>query len=243
MTELINILFNPLSNGIMTVLTGLSVVYWLFMFLMGDGVNLFDADADIDLHPTPDVTDVDGTHDIAHEGSDHANHHHTNTDSHGEPGFFTKAMDYINVGKVPIMLIVTLFKFIGWIITIVSSLFINVASWGIKSVLILIPVFIITFILMHFLTKPLARMFKNIGYNGEEGHDFLGRMGKMRASIEGKKIGSAEFIIQQDPIRLNVVSHNGEKIAYGDDVIIVDESRDKKYYYVTKEITIDNIQN
>jgi len=66
-------------------------------------------------------------------------------------------------------------------------------------------------------------------------------MGKMRASIEGKKIGSAEFIIQQDPIRLNVVSHNGEKIGYGDDVIIVDESKDKKYYYVTKEITINNI--
>jgi len=241
MTELINILFNPLSNGIMTVLTGMSVVYWLFMFLMGDGVHLFDADADIDLHPTPDVTDVDGSHDIATEGVDHAHHHHADTDGHGEPGFFAKAMDYINVGKVPIMLVVTLFKFIGWIITIVSSLFIDVASWGIKSVLILIPVFIVTFILMHFLTKPLAKMFKNIGYNGEESHDFLGRMGKMRASIEGKKIGSAEFIIQQDPIRLNVVSHNGEKISYGDDVIIVDESKDKKYYYVTKEITIDNI--
>ncbi len=241
MTELINILFNPLSNGIMTVLTGLSVVYWLFMFLMGDGVHLFDADADIDFHPSPDVTDVDGTHDVSIEGTDHAHHHYADTDNQAEPGFFSKAMDYINIGKVPIMLIVTLFKFIGWIITIVSSLFINVASWGIKSVLILIPVFIITFILMHFLTKPLAKMFKNIGYNGEESHDFLGRMGKMRASIEGKKIGSAEFIIQQDPIRLNVVSHNGEKIGYGDDVIIVDESKDKKYYYVTKEITINNI--
>ena len=240
MTELINILFNPLSNGIMTVLTGLSVVYWLFMFLMGDGLHLFDADIDVDLHPTPDVSDVDGSHDIDADGSDHP-HHHTDSDTHSEPGFFAKAMDYINVGKVPIMLIVTMFKFVGWAITIVSSLFINIASWGIKSVLILIPVFIVTFFLMHFLTKPLVRMFKNIGYNGEESHDFLGRMGKMRASIDGKKIGSAEFIVQQDPIRLNVVSHNGEKISYGDDVIIVDESKDKKYYYVTKEITIDNI--
>lgn len=239
MAELINILFNPLSNGIMTVLTGLSVVYWLFMFLMGDGVHLFDADADIDVHPTPDVADVDGSHEA--DGPDQAHQQHGHADSHSEPGFFAKAMDYINVGKVPIMLIVTLFKFVGWVITILSSLFIDVASWGIKSVLILIPVFIMTFILMHFLTKPLARMFKNIGYNGEESHDFLGRMGKMRASIEGKKIGSAEFIIQQDPIRLNVVSHNGDKISYGDDVIIVDESKDKKYYYVTKEITIENI--
>ena len=157
-----------------------------------------------------------------------------------------KLLNFYQLDKIGNQLIilladVILFKFIGWIITIVSSLFIDVASWGIKSVLILIPVFIVTFILMHFLTKPLAKMFKNIGYNGEESHDFLGRMGKMRASIEGKKIGSAEFIVQQDPIRLNVVSHNGEKISYGDDVIIVDESKDKKYYYVTKEITIDNI--
>ncbi|MNL15083.1 hypothetical protein D3C87_1360540 [compost metagenome] len=63
----------------------------------------------------------------------------------------------------------------------------------------------------------------------------------MKATIEGKKLGSAEFLIERDPIRLYVESLNGEKIEYGDEVIIVDESKDKKIYYVTKEITIHNI--
>lgn len=228
MTELFNLLFNPIANGIMTILMGMSLLYWLFMFLTGGGIDLFDADLD----PTPDIGDVDASHDGAHHGD-------VNTPV--EPSFFDKAMDYINVGKVPIMIIITLFKFIGWIITVISSFFIETSKWGLKSLLILIPVFIITYILMHFLTKPLAKLFKNIGYQGEDTIDFLGRMGEMRGSIQGTQLGSAEFIVAQDPIRLNVISYNGEKINYGDEVIVVDESKDKKTYYVTKEVTIHNI--
>ena len=37
MAELLNLLFYPLSNGIMTVLTGMSLLYWVFMFFSGDG--------------------------------------------------------------------------------------------------------------------------------------------------------------------------------------------------------------
>lgn len=234
MSELFNLLFNPVSNGIMTVLTGISLLYWIIMSFAGDGLHLFDGDVDMDGHldSTADVTDVDNSHDL---------HHHSDTDTHIEPSFFAKAMDFINVGKVPIMIIVTLFKFIGWIITIISSIFLNTATWGLKSILILIPIFFITFIFMHFFTKPLVKLFKNIGYHGEKPIDFLGRMGKMKATIEGKKLGSAEFLIERDPIRLYVESLNGEKIEYGDEVIIVDESKDKKIYYVTKEITIHNI--
>ena len=226
MTELFNLLFHPLPNGVMTVLTGVSLLYWVFVLFSGDGLD-FGMDADLDADGIGDVNDVDGDGDVHHD----------------QPGFFSKALDFINVGKALLMVIVTLFKFIGWIITIVTSLFISVGKFGFWSLLILIPIFLVTYFLMHWLTKPIAKFYESIGYKGEEPHDFLGRTGMMKSSIAGEKIGSAEFVINKDVIRLNVKSVDGESIGYNDEIIIIDETKDKKIYLVKKEINIHNIKN
>ena len=68
----------------------------------------------------------------------------------------------------------------------------------------------------------------------------MGRIGKMRSSIKGESIGSVELLIQQDVIRLNVKSVDGSEIRYDDEVTIVDEAADKKYYYVQKNINLNN---
>ena len=44
-----------------------------------------------------------------------------------------------------------------------------------------------------------------------------------------------------DVIRLNVKSKSGETINYNADVMIADESKDGRYYYVVPEITLNNI--
>lgn len=217
MAELLNLLFHPLSNGIMTVLTGISLLYWVFMFFSGDGI-----DTEAEFH-MGDVADGD-----------------VNTDTDGEMSFGSKVMEFINIGKMPLMVIITLFKFIGWILTLLSSIFFGLANWGIKSVLVLIPVFIITYIIMHFVTKPLVKMYKNLGYNGEEPIDFLGRTGILKSTIENNRIGILEVSILNDVFRLNVKSHEGTRIAYGTEVMIV-KLTENNIYEVKPNITIHNI--
>lgn len=226
MTEVINILFHPLPNAIMTLLTGLSLVYWLFTMLLGDGFDFGDADVDVDFEGA-DIQDVESDTDLNAEGE-------------AEPSFLSKAMDFINVGKAPFMVIVTLFKFIGWMITIASSLLFQLGNYGWKSVFILIPIFVLTYFLMHYVTIPVTKLYQKVGYTGEEAHEFLGRIGTMRSMIKGEKLGSAEIIIQNDVIRLNVKSVDGKEIQYGDEVLIVNETQDKKYYYVQKNINLNN---
>lgn len=221
MAELLNLLFYPLSNGIMTTLTGISLLYWVFTFFSGSGIN-----TEIDFDGFGDVSDVD----VAN-GAD--------VDA-GEPSFFSKTMEFINMGKIPVMVIVTLFKFVGWIITLLSSIFLGLAEWGTKSVLILIPVFILTYFIMHYLTKPLVKVYRNIGYNGEEAHDFLGRTGVLKSTIKNNKLGILEIVINQDVIRLNVRSQNGVQIEYGSEVMIVKEN-DRNIYEVVPNITLQNI--
>src|SRR5690606_37699325 len=202
-------------------LTGISLLYWVFTFLAGSGVV-----ADVDFDGFGDVSEVDVSVGI--------------DDDAGEPSFCSKAIDAINIGKIPVMVIITLFKFVGWIITLLSSVFLGVAEWGVKSVLILIPVFILTYFILHYLTKPLAKMYKSIGYNGEEAHDFLGRTGVLKSTIENNKIGILEMVINQDVIRLNVTSQNGVRIEYGSEVMITKEN-DRNVYEVVPNITIHNI--
>ena len=221
MTEIFNLLFHPLPNGIMTVLTGCSLLYWLFVMISGSGMD-FGVDADAALE-VGDVSELDSPDDVA------------------EPGFMAKVWDFINVGKVPLMVIVTLFKFVSWIMTIASSIVFGIGKMGVWSVLILIPIFIIAYFLMHFLTKPFVKLYKNLGYQGDDPIDFLGRTGKMKSTIEDSKIGSAEFYINGDVIRLNVMSKDGSKIEYDETVLILNESEDRKIFYVKKEINLSNI--
>src|SRR5690606_17602172 len=200
MEAVLNLLFNPPPNAIMTLLAGVSLLYWLFTMLMGDGFDLGDADVAFE---GADVHEVDMPDDA-------------DADTDGSPSFLSKAMDFINIGKAPFMVIVTLFKFISWIITIASSLIFNLAQFGWKSVLILIPVFLLSFLLMHYVTIPVVKLYKKVGYTGEESHDFLGRSGKMRSTIEGDRLGWLEVAIEGDIIQLNVKSVDGQRIAYGE---------------------------
>jgi len=208
----------------MSLLLGLSLLYWLFTMLMGDGFD-FGTDSSIEFDGM-DIQDIDAEIDA-------------DTEIHAEPSFLAKAVEFINVGKAPLMVIVTLFQFIGWIITMISTSVFDFSNFGWKSVLILIPIIILTYLLMHYVTIPVVKLYKNIGYMGEEAYDFLGREGKMKSTIQGESIGIAELVINKDIIKLHVKSNDGTKIMYGEDIIIVKEDNSKKYYHVKKDINLN----
>ncbi|MBL7705810.1 MAG: DUF1449 family protein [Taibaiella sp.] len=223
MTGIFNLLFHPAANAIMTILAGLSALYWVFTFLAGDFFGHMDFGVDFD-------TDVDLGADV---GAD--------VDSGAELSGFEKAMQYINVGKVPFMVVLSVFKFIAWIGTLVSSVALDTFSWGWKSALLLIPIFILTFFLTRLATRPLVKIYRQMGYNGEEAHDLLGRTAVMRSDISGTKIGNAELRISTDLIRINVQSKDGAGIGYNQEVTIVDEIKARNIYIVEAEVNLNNI--
>lgn len=220
-----DILFHPLSNAIMTVLAGITAIYWIFTFIAGD---LF-SDADVDAGVEVDGADVDTDTD-----SDVG-------DSVGDKSAFQKALEFVNIGKVPFMVVYSTFKFIAWIVTLTSSIAFGLANWGWKSVLILIPVFIVAFFITRYATKPLIKVYNAMGYNGEEAQELLGRTARMKSTISGNTIGAAEVKVQSDIIRINVKSKTGDTIPYNAEVMIADESADKKFYLVVPEINLTNV--
>ena len=223
MSSVADLLFHPLSNAIMTVLTGVTAIYWLTTFVAGDLFGDSGIDSDTPVHGADVDVDIDGD------------------DVSTEKSFFQKALEFVNIGKVPFMVVYSVFKFVAWILTLTSSVVFGVASWGARSVLILLPIVIVAYFITRFATKPLVKVYRMMGYNGEEPQELLGRVAKMKSTISGDTIGAAELKIQSDIIRVNVRSKTGELIAYDADVMITSESSDKKFYLVVPEITLSNI--
>ena len=222
MSNIINLLFHPLSNAIMTVLTGVTALYWITTFITGD---LFgDSGVDGDLQGADLDTDADPGDDIG-----------------GDKSFVQSALEFVNIGKVPFMVVYSVFKFIAWIITLTSSIFLGLSSWGWKSVIILVPAFLIAYLITAYATRPLIKVYEAMGYNGEEPQDLLGRVARMKSAISGDKIGAAELKVQRDIIRINVRSKTGESIGYDAEVMIAGESPDRKFYLVVPEINLSNI--
>lgn len=223
MSGLRELLFHPLSNAIMTVLTGVTALYWVTTFFTGHLFGDVGVDGDADISGA----DVDTDADVSDVGADGS--------------FIQKALAFINIGKVPFMVVYSVFKFVAWIITLTSSVFLGLTSWGWKSVLILVPVFFVAYLITAYATKPLIKVYEAMGYNGEESQDLLGRIARMRSTISGDKIGAADVKVQSDIIRINVMSKTGEAINYDAEVMIAGESDDKKYYLVVPEINLSNI--
>jgi hypothetical protein len=225
MSGIIELLLHPLSNAIMTVLTGVTALYWITTFIAGDLFGDGGGDGDFRVQGADVDTDLAGDSD----------------DITADKPFLQKALEFVNVGKVPFMMVYSVFKFLAWIITLTSSVVLGLASWGWKSVIILVPAFIVAYVITRYATKPLIKVYQAMGYNGEEPQELLGRIGRMRSTISGDMIGAAEVKIQSDIIRINVKSKTGEPISYDAEIMIADESADKKFYLVVPEVNLSNI--
>jgi hypothetical protein len=229
-------LMHPLPNAVMTVIMGVLAVYWLFTFLLGVGLDDVDLGFDVDI----DVPDAGvDTPEAGETGAD-ADDPVQEAATEKSPGIFMRFLNFINIGRVPFMLVLSTFKFFVWIGSLITTSLVSVTSWGLSSLLILIPIAVIAVFFTKFATNPMVKFFKEIGYKGEEEIDFLDRSGKMLSTVKDEKIGTAEFVIDNNPIKLSVRSLDGAELKYGDYVVVMDESEDKKYYLVNKELSIRN---
>jgi len=235
MTEFFYNLMHPLPNAVMSVVIGILLLYWLFAFFSGAGMEDldvgfdFDADVDIDIDIDADIdVDVDADGGITHLGDD--------LSAEGaSPGIFFQFLHFFNLGRIPFMFLFTVFNFFVWAGSLITTKLFDVSVWGVWSILILLPLGIVALFLTKIATNPLVKFFKEIGYKGEKEIDFFGRGGIMLSTIHEQKRGTAEFIIDKNPIKLTVISYDGKELKYGEQVIIADESDDRKIFYVIKK--------
>jgi hypothetical protein len=212
------------------------LIYWIAAFL---GVGFDDMDFGFGFETDVDVdADVDVGADAEAEAEATAAEEGVETARHDSA--LTGFLKFINVGKVPFMLVLSTLKFFIWTGSLIITTLLHLYNW--TSVFILIPLFIAAVFLTKYATNPLAKFLKKTGYQGEEEIDFLGRTGNMLSTIKDGKLGIAEFLVDKNPIKLNVISEKGNEIKYGEKVVIMNETKDKKVYYVVKDYSVEDIE-
>ena len=206
-------------------------LYWLLTIVTGFDLDFFDVDfdasTDFDLDTDVDV-DVDNNYnpDIDLPQKDIQNP--IQNDSIG-----VQFLKHFSFDELPLMFMLSILFFSMWFISVNLT---HTLEWhnSWQGFVLLIPNLMISLYITKFLTKPLAKIYRMINHKGEEEIDFLGRRGIVKAPVKGDKIGQIEIIVKGDPIRIQAKGFKGVHIASGEEAIIINESKDKKYYLIEK---------
>lgn len=213
MKELIEISFSPV-NAFFTIMSIIMVIYWLLVIIAGIDPDLFSVDfdsADIDVDTDLDI-DADG-----------------DADGNG----FIKILEYFNFDELPLMFIITIIFFSMWLVGVNITYYLGIES-TLLGFLLIIPNFILSLFVVKLFSKPLGYLYKQVNHKGEPEIDFLGRRCRVVSSVSHDKTGQIELTVNGDPIKIYARSNTQEKLATGQQAVIVGESEDKKYYLVEK---------
>lgn len=100
-------------------------------------------------------------------------------------------------------------------------------------------IFLAAIIPALFLTKifttPFKSFFRNLNKDGDVAVDFLGRTATMLSTVSDNKMGNAEVVADGNTMSIYVKSLDGSELRFRESVLIIKQSKDKNYFYVSRE--------
>lgn len=212
MTDLIEAILSPV-NLALTVLLGCFVGYWLIVMLGMADLDALDVDFEVDLD-----TDVDPS---VGGGS-------------GGAGGVVGVLKFLNVGEVPLMILLTTFVMVIWLIGVMSHMLIGAWSVGVQ-LLALIPMALVGIIATKVLTQPLRKLFAQLDADATAGSvTVMGQRCKVVSAVVDARSGQAEIQTGAVPVKINVrTTADGAELKRGDEAVVVLD-RDERGVYVIR---------
>jgi hypothetical protein len=204
MEKLIDISFAP-ANFILTLLMLVMVLYWIVIIFTGLDLDL-DADADVN---SAEVGNVEGQ------------------------GFWATVWEFFYIGELPVMFIITLVVFSMWLINVNVTALLGISD-SILGFLIYLPGFVVSMLITKVVARPFVKLYAAFNHKGELPIDFIGKVGRVVIPMSKDKMGQIDIMFENDVLKVYARSIDDEVIAYGDTVIILEESPDKKFYFAQK---------
>ncbi len=227
-------------NAPLTVLLILLAVYRVVTMLFGMDFD-FDLDIDLDVDMDVDVdVDIDMDTDTSFDATGIEIEDISNVELKNEAivGKKKKALRwwqvfliYFNFSEVPFMFTFTSWIFFWWAITVIGT-FYTLSYDNTLGLMIFFAAIVPALFINKIFTTPFKAFFKKLNRKGESALDLLGRTGTSLSNISGDKLGSVKLFVENDPINIYAKSLNGDPIASGKEVLIIKESKDKKFYYI-----------
>jgi hypothetical protein len=220
--ELFDLAFSP-ANLFLTVMSLLMLLYWVLVIFGAADPDYFSIDFD-----------VDSDFDLPIQGPDieHASHRGGAGDNDGE-GIWIDTLRFFHFDELPLMLIFTLNFFTMWLISINVTHYFGISN-PLIAMLLYIPYFLVSLFVVKIFSKPLIWLYSRLNHKGEEAIDFLGRRCVVINDVKPDAAGMVELLVKGDPIKLYAKSNTPETIPAGSEAVIINESSDKKFYFIEK---------
>jgi hypothetical protein len=207
MKELLDVSFAP-ANFVLTLFAILVLIYWVVIIFTGLDIEATDLDGDSDL-TKPDVGQGEGQ------------------------GFWQAFVEFMYIGELPIMFILSIVIFSMWLINVnVTAIFGITDSF--LGFLVYFPGFIISLLITKVVAKPFVKLYAMFNHKGEVEIDFIGKVGRVTSPMTQERLGQIEIQLSEDVLKVYAKSLEDETISFGETVMILEESVDKKYYLVQK---------
>jgi len=197
----------------------LVMFYWLMLILAGLDLDFLNFDLDVDGDADVDM-DIDGV-----DGDGHL------SDTVGI-GFVV--LRFLNIGRVPIMVWVSIFAITYWLLTVLLDRFLDDSNhreeffyalqYGVRN-------FAVAVVFTKIFTQPLRGKFEPSEPNKVE--DLIGTECVITTAEVTQSFGQAQYETDAAPLLLNVRTRE-KPLAKGDLAVIVDHDAEENVYFVTR---------
>ncbi len=231
MENYFDIIFSQV-NLTLSVLLIILIVYWILTMVSGIDFDL-DIDVDIDADLEVDTGIEGGNMDFSDVANAEVDREHVVNKRTRKLKWWQVLLIYFNFVGLPFMFTFTFWIFNWWIITVLATLITGSYDNNFGFVIVLLAI-IPSLIMTKILTTPFKSFFKNLNKDGDKAIDFLGRPATLLSTISGDKLGNAEVMADGNAMSIYVKSLDGSELRFRESVLIIKQSDDKNYFYVSK---------
>ncbi|MBI9017491.1 MAG: DUF1449 family protein [Phycisphaerae bacterium] len=210
MRELIHEAFLPVNLGF-TILLSLIVLYWLSVIIGAMDAEFLNFDLDADIDADVDM-DLDG--DIA------------------TPDMLRTFLGFFHVGKVPIMVLLSILILSLWIISLMSNYYLNPDRGMFIGTGIALGNLVASLMITKVVLMPFAKVFESFNNDDSSTKKIVGRICIITTTKVSDKMGQAEIKTTAAPILINAKTEDGCTLNRGDEAVVVGHDKDKSIYYV-----------
>ena len=211
-----------------TVFLGAVIVYWLIVIL---GI------LDIDALDFGDF-DLEGVGEGAAEGAAEAlGEGEVSTESSGSTGALHSLLNFLNLGKVPITVILSFVALKMWILAYLYSYFLagkmgTIIPGFLLGGFLFVGFLFFSLLLTGLTTRPLRKIFQHATTHGQQ--NLLGKICKIKTTEVTAEFGQAQLKIDSSFLLLSVRCKEGVEFSKGDEAIITGYNKEKDVYEVKK---------
>ncbi|WP_082795991.1 OB-fold-containig protein [Flammeovirga sp. SJP92] len=207
--ELLNESIN-LVNLPYTFLVVICLFYWLNVM-----VGVLSPDTlDLELDSTVDL-DADIDHDIDDVAVGH--------------GVFATTAEFLFVGKVPLMIIITVLSTLMWVFSVFGNHYFGNTS-GVYALMAFLPILIVSIFLSRFFVYPFALVFKKL--NHEVDREIVGKVSKVVLPASNVKKGQATVLIGNAEQKIYIKTSENSSLFKGDEAMVIEYDSTQKCYLV-----------